>query len=463
MFNNLKVKIILIFTIVLLVATAITSWFGSFFFMSEYTGIVKEEVLAVGKGLKLQLDRLLALEIPLSDMMGFEVQCQEVVKKYPDLSFAGVVSPEGTILFQNHLSHNQQTLHIPVLLQAIREQQDRMIPYNDRNQKYFGFTISIVDSQGKHVGAVVLSLPVKVIIRKMWVAVFYSMIISFLVILLSLISIYYFLRRWITNPLKQLMQATHEISAEGPEAFQKVNINSWDEMGKLADSFNIMASELQRTTVSKEYVDNIITNMNDSLIVTDSDGIIRTVNLAVIEILGYAEEELVGKLFSFLFAKEIEALFSTHLSSKINFDMELRNFETTMITKSGVKIPVLLSCSPIKDDLNSVRYIVCTSRDITERKRAEEVLLNQTERLTEINAGLKEFAYVASHGLKEPLRKMIAFGDNLKKNCSDMDEQTLESIDRIRKATIRIQTLINNLLILAEKQREIPKNNEETL
>jgi len=58
----------------------------------------------------------------------------------------------------------------------------------------------------------------------------------------------------------------------------------------LVDSFNQMADDLQVTTVSKDYMDNIIHSMADSLIVCDRDMTIRTVNQALIDLLGYREE-----------------------------------------------------------------------------------------------------------------------------------------------------------------------------
>ena len=65
---------------------------------------------------------------------------------------------------------------------------------------------------------------------------------------------------------------------------------------------------MRKTTISKDYVDNIIGSMNDTLIVVDPDGKIRSVNRATCELLGYKEDELVGKDISLIVAGE-EKLF----------------------------------------------------------------------------------------------------------------------------------------------------------
>jgi signal transduction histidine kinase len=78
--------------------------------------------------------------------------------------------------------------------------------------------------------------------------------------------------------------------------------------------------------------------------------------------------------------------------------------------------------------------------EIAARKRAEEELLRS-------NADLEEFAHVASHDLKEPLRKVQAFGVMLAKKCSDsLGEVGRDYLGRIQNAAERMQGLLNSLL-----------------
>ena len=69
------------------------------------------------------------------------------------------------------------------------------------------------------------------------------------------------------------------------------------------------------------------------------------------------------------------------------------------------------------------------------------------QRLVASNKELEEFAYVASHDLQEPLRKVMAFGDRLETKFGDaLGEQGKDYLGRMRTATQRMQTLINDLL-----------------
>ena len=86
-------------------------------------------------------------------------------------------------------------------------------------------------------------------------------------------------------------------------------------------------------------------------------------------------------------------------------------------------------------------------KEIQERKRAELALKKFATKLEQSNRSLQDFAYVASHDLQEPLRKVQAFGDRLKVKCGDaLNEQGLDYLDRMQNAASRMQTLINDLL-----------------
>ncbi len=78
---------------------------------------------------------------------------------------------------------------------------------------------------------------------------------------------------------------------------------------------------------------------------------------------------------------------------------------------------------------------------------ANDELIESNDKLSRSNHELEDFAYVASHDLQEPLRKVTAFGDRLKAGYSDvLDETGRDYVERMQNAARRMSILINDLL-----------------
>jgi two-component system, LuxR family, sensor kinase FixL len=103
---------------------------------------------------------------------------------------------------------------------------------------------------------------------------------------------------------------------------------------------------------------------------------------------------------------------------------------------------------PMTDSKGNSTGVLGIYEDITQRKLDEARLQEYARALRHSNEELKDFVSIASHDLQEPLRKIIVFGEHLKKSSQHLDETSLNYINRMQNATIRMQTLIEDLLKL---------------
>lgn len=103
-----------------------------------------------------------------------------------------------------------------------------------------------------------------------------------------------------------------------------------------------------------------------------------------------------------------------------------------------------------RDEKGRLSHVLNVSVDVTEQEAAEQELSQKNLELHQSNASLEEYAYVASHDLKEPLRKISMFADKLAyTNKNTLSEESGLYLEKIRNAATRMQTMINDLLAVS--------------
>lgn len=212
------------------------------------------------------------------------------------------------------------------------------------------------------------------------------------------------------------------------------------------------------------YLDSIIENIPDMIFLKDAKDL-RFVrfNRAGEELLGYARSELIGKNDYDFFPKDEADFFIRKDQETLQAGKMVEIQEESIQTRlKGVRI-LHTKKIPVFDLQGRPLYLMGISEDITDKKRAEEELRN-TEVLKQSNLELEQFAYVASHDLQEPLRKVTAFGDLLKAEChAELGEKGRDYVGRMQKAVVRMQELIEALLAYSRVSREKPQFTEVDL
>jgi PAS domain S-box-containing protein len=197
---------------------------------------------------------------------------------------------------------------------------------------------------------------------------------------------------------------------------------------------------------SEKHFRSLIENANDIITILDAKGVMHYNSPSIQRILGYSPEELTNKpVFEFVHPDDASTVIATFLRVAQSPD-QVAPLEFRVRHKNGSWVPLESIGKNLLDD-PVVAGVVVNSRDISERKEAEERLKTYAAKLESSNRELQDFAYVASHDLQEPLRKIQAFGDRLKIKCSALlDEQNRDYLDRMQHAARRMQTLITDLL-----------------
>lgn len=182
----------------------------------------------------------------------------------------------------------------------------------------------------------------------------------------------------------------------------------------------------------------------------DTHGIVTRVNRAECELLGFPPEQILGHhVWDFMRPEEGEVSRQV-LREFMAGTRKPEPFEREHTRHDGTRLVIEIHPKLIRDAAGQTIGVRAFRLDVTERKRADAALKQQAEKLAQSNRELEQFAYVASHDLQEPLRKIQAFGDRLRTKCgSELTDDAQDCLKRMQNAAARMQILIQDLLALS--------------
>jgi PAS domain S-box-containing protein len=200
----------------------------------------------------------------------------------------------------------------------------------------------------------------------------------------------------------------------------------------------------------------VIEGASTGMVMVNQHGKIELVNSLLEQTFGYSREELLGQPIELLVPV---AARQNHVSDRDQFvsspspQQMGKGRELSGLNKAGQQFPIEVGLNPIQMDTGMC--VLATVVDITDRKQAELALREANEHLARSNSDLEQFAYVASHDLQEPLRKVSSFCDLLKEEYGDkFDEEGTQYIQFIIDGSTRMRALIQDLLSYSRIKNE---------
>lgn len=207
---------------------------------------------------------------------------------------------------------------------------------------------------------------------------------------------------------------------------------------------------------SENMLRTIINATKDAMIAIDEDGLINLFNPAAEKMFGRGRQDMIGQTLDLLISEQYRQNHQQHIkdyisTSKSNKAMD-RTLEMPVQHSDGHIFPIELTLSIGVIDHQQV--VIVVARDITERKKAEQTLveLNAALETTNLelirtNKELQEFAYITAHDLKTPLRAIGTLADWLLVDYVDkFDEQGKENVRLLVAKAKQMSSLIDDIL-----------------
>ncbi len=182
--------------------------------------------------------------------------------------------------------------------------------------------------------------------------------------------IVYWMLGWWLRPLQPMLKAINKME----QGDLTTRLPSFDlpEFNKIAQNFNLMGESLQTSSAENRRLALIAQQTADAMMIHDLNGNITFWNSAAQKIFGYAPVDIIGQSASVLTLPNQDNDLVQNMRA-IHDGSSVENHDTQRITRDGRVIDVSISAAPLIDpQTNQIIGDICSMRDITERKLAEQ-------------------------------------------------------------------------------------------
>ena len=213
------------------------------------------------------------------------------------------------------------------------------------------------------------------------------------------------------------------------------------QLQEYSESLEVKVQERTREIEeTKTYLENLLENANDVIYTLDLDQRFTYVNSKV-ESWGYRKEDLIGRPYLSLMSKR-------HRGKRLRTTLDIgtkQAYEVEILNKTGEPRNALVSVSPLRDNSGQIVGVLGIARDITEKKRLEQQVLN-AEKL----ASIGKLAAGVAHEINNPLGGILNCLYNLRKKSVSLDRAT-EYLASMEEGLRRVQKIVRQLLDFSQQ------------
>lgn len=468
-------KRILLFAFLLLTLTiTVNTGLNIEGFRRDYRDGIILRCQSLASGLKKSVENVLALGIPLSDMGGINVRCQEIVRTDPEIVYALIEDTMGTPLYSSDPSFHV-TADVEFLTALSTSTAILRFPTLG---KVYDVSEPIYSSDGTLAGRIRIGFPDTVLEQRTTKVFRRSFIILGVAFLIVFTLVVLFLKRDLIGPITRLRSVAKEIA--GGNFKVSVPAMSTRDFNELGVALQDMATSLQdrderiqhgyreleeanrelqnsyerqeqisaELARSREMYRSLLEDASDAILVSDEQDSIVLINKAAESFFGVVRDHVEGKnLFSVLeslHSDSIELLYDLHRQVLRG---EAQEAEICfMHPVEHRRVVGWVRGSPVtgKDGRRMMQAIV---RDVTNERATKENLEKSARELERLNQMKDSFLGVASHELKTPLTVIIGYSELILGEMSGKIDGTVRTmVQYVADAAERLSGIVRDMI-----------------
>jgi PAS domain S-box-containing protein len=490
---RLRTKILLIAVGVTLVGMAAVFSASSQLISRSYVSALQSRSVAIGQGLKLQLDRIQMLGVGLDNLAGFEKQCREVVDTYDGIEFAAIAGRDGTILFHSDASRHGGRLTEEAILNLLAGDSRTAAAYTAGNS--YGAVVPIHGPDGAALGGAVVGVAPGAVAERLREVQYGRFVIGLAALVVGTILVIGAVSTFVTRPLRNLIGSIDRIRANPTDLSQRVALYSGDEIGVLAKAFNGLMQDLQDTTVSRSSLEaaysalqaseakyrELVANANAIILRMAPDGTVTYFNEYAERFFGYSSDEVMGRhvVGTIVPPRESESGrdLAQLLAAIVADPGSHSENENENMTRDGRRVFVRWANRIILDAQNRPSGVLCIGHDITEKRHSDKELALHRHHLEELvfsrtaelaaardaaeaaNRAKSVFLANMSHELRTPMNGIMGMTNLALRRATDPKQ--IDQLNKSLSAAQHLLGVINNVLDISRIEADRLRLDEE--
>ena len=307
-----------------------------------------------------------------------------------------------------------------------------------------------IDTRAIRFGKLIVKTNPTGAIRESWSKMHHFFWIAFVFFVFLNILVYWMLGFWL-RPLKPMVDAINKMG-EGDFSARLPNFNL-PEFAAIATNFNRMGNSLQSNIRENQRLALIAQQTADAIVIHDLQSKISFWNTSAEKIFGYTSKEILGKSAYILTAKAQESELRKNFQL-IHKGKNIHNIETQRIKKNGEIVDVAISSSPLVDPITQeIIGDICSMRDISEKKIAEEskLKLEENRKFTQlIQSHIEDERRSLARELHDELGQYVSaikiFASNISNKAKNLSPEIEKNADSVISAANQIYDGMHSII-----------------